>query len=128
MAYKAFGACIERFENKYPKAMECLDKDKTQMLAFYDFPAPHWTHIRTSNPIESVFASVRLRTNKTKSCGNRKTTLTMTYKLIEVAQNKWRRLRGFTLLADVINGVKFKDGEKVKPDQIQELPQAVHQI
>ena len=127
-AHKAFTTCIERFENKYPKAMECLGKDKTQMLAFYDFPAQHWTHIRTSNPIESVFASVRLRTNKTKSCGNRKTTLTMTYKLIEVAQNKWRRLRGFKLLADVINGVEFKDGEKVEPDQIQELPQAVHQI
>lgn len=118
-AYKAFDSTIKRFETKYPKAMACLKKDKESMLAFYDFPAEHWQHIRTTNPIESVFASIRLRTTKSKSCGSRKTTLAMTYKLMTVAQNKWRRLRGYRLLADVIQGIKFKDGERVEADQHQ---------
>ena len=113
-AYGAFNNCLRRFEAKYPKAMECLKKDKEQMLVFYDFPAEHWTHIRTTNPIESVFATVRLRTTRTKSCGSRKTTLAMAYKLITTAQKRWRRLRGYKLLAEVIKGVKFKDGERVE--------------
>ena len=116
-AYKAFDSAVKRFEAKYPGAMECLKKDKASMLAFYDFPAEHWQHIRTTNPIESVFASVRLRTTKSKSCGSRKTTLAMTYKLMTTAQNKWRRLRGYRLLAEVVEGVKFKDGERVELDQ-----------
>ena len=115
-AHKAFALCIEQFEVKYPKAMACLSKDQAQMLAFYDFPAEHWTHIRTTNPIESVFATIRLRTNKTKSCGSRKTTLAMTFKLATTAENNWRKLRGFRKLADVIQGVKFKDGEQVMQD------------
>jgi len=119
-AYKAFSSCVRRFEDKYPAAMKCLVKDKEAMLAFYDFPAVHWQHIRTSNPIESVFATVRLRTTRTKSCGSRKTTLSMAWKLMITAQNKWRRLRGYRLLADVIRGVEFKDGEEVKLDQLQE--------
>ncbi len=94
-------------------------KDKGSLLAFYDFPAEHWQHIRTTNPIESVFASVRLRTTKSKSCGSRKTTLAMTYKLMTTAENKWRRLRGYRLLADVVQGIKFKDGERVELDQQQ---------
>ena len=118
-AYKAFDTTIKRFEAKYAKAMECLKKDKMSMLAFYDFPAQHWQHIRTTNPIESVFASVRLRTTRSKSCGSRKTTLVMTYKLMTTAQHKWRRLRGYRLLADVVQGIKFKDGEQVKIDQQQ---------
>ena len=118
-AYKAFDTTLKRFEAKYTKAMECLKKDKVSMLAFYDFPAQHWQHIRTTNPIESVFASVRLRTTRSKSCGSRKTTLAMTYKLMTTAQHKWRRLRGYRLLADVIQGIKFKDGEQVKIDQQQ---------
>ena len=113
-AFKAFDKAVKRFESKYPGAMECLKKDKASMLAFYDFPAEHWQHIRTTNPIESVFASVRLRTTKTKSCGSRKTTLAMTYKLMTTAQNKWRRLRGYRLLADVVQGIKFKDDERVE--------------
>jgi len=125
-AYQAYEACTARFEAKYPKAMECLHKDKERLLAFYDFPAEHWAHLRTTNPIESVFATVRLRTGKTKNCGSRKTTLAMAYKLIVTAQKKWRRLRGYKLLADVIQGVKFKDGERVEPDQEQD--HAVHQI
>lgn len=118
-AYKAFDNTLKRFEAKYPGAMECLNKDKGSMLAFYDFPAEHWQHIRTTNPIESVFASVRLRTKKSKSCGSRKTTLAMTYKLMTTAESKWRRLRGYRLLADVVQGVKFKDGERVELDQQQ---------
>nr|WP_051309743.1 transposase [Desulfogranum japonicum] len=85
------------------------------MLAFYDFPAPHWQHIRTSNPIESTFATVRLRTAKTRGCVSRRTILSMVFKLGQSAQKKWRRLRGFKLLADVVRGVEFKDGERVVP-------------
>ncbi len=111
-AHQAFDNCIERFSPKYPKAMDCLSKDKETLLAFYDYPAEHWQHIRTTNPIESVFATVRLRTTKTKNCGSRTTTLTMAFKLIETAQKKWQRLRGYQLLADVITGVKFVNGIK----------------
>jgi len=115
-AGKAYDLCVQQFEVKYPKAMDCLGKNREEMLAFYDFPAEHWPHIRTTNPIESTFATIRLRTNKTKSCGSRKTTLAMVYKLATTAEKKWRRLRGFRKLADVIRGVKFKDGEEVKLD------------
>ncbi len=128
-AHKAFDSCVKRFEGKYPGAMECLGKDKKSMLTFYDFPAKHWQHIRTTNPIESVFATVRLRTMKTKNCGSRKTTLAMAWKLMTTAQNKWQRLRGYKLLADVVEGVKFKDGERVESDQAQGAPDmAIHQI
>lgn len=111
-AYKAFDNCVARFNPKYPKAMECLAKDKDSMLAFYDYPAENWQHIRTTNPVESVFATVRLRTAKTKNCGSRTTTLAMAFKLMETAQKKWFRLRGYNLLADVISGIKFVNGIK----------------
>ncbi len=111
-AYHAFLTFQKRFEAKYPKATDCLVKDKAEMLAFYDYPAEHWVHIRTTNPIESMFATVRLRTNKTKNCGNRKTTLMMAYKLMRSAETKWRRLRGFALLADVVKDVRFINGVK----------------
>lgn len=128
-AHKAFDSCVKRFEGKYAKAMECLAKDKESMLSFYDFPAEHWQHIRTTNPIESVFATVRLRTTKTKNCGSRNTTLAMAWKLMENAQKRWRRLRGYKLLADVVQGVKFKDGERVNMDLSQGTAEsAVHQI
>ncbi|WP_208609877.1 transposase, partial [Desulfofustis glycolicus] len=97
-----------------------------EMLAFYDFPASHWQHIRTSNPIESTFATVRLRTAKTRGCVARHTILSMVYKLGQSAQKKWRRLRGFRLLAEVIQGVKFKDGERVEPVKEGELDRAVN--
>jgi transposase-like protein len=119
-AYEAFDNCIERFSPKYPKAMECLVKDKDSMLAFYDYPAENWQHIRTTNPVESVFATVRLRTARTKNCGSRTTTLTMAFKLMEVAQKKWFRLRGYKLLADVIQGIKFVNGVKQNGDQKQQ--------
>src|SRR5690554_7546868 len=83
--------------------MECLKKDRDAMLAFYDFPAEHWTSIRTTNPIESAFATVRLRTAKMRNCGSRNTTLAMVFKLLETAQRRWNRLHGFTLLTLVVN-------------------------
>lgn len=101
---------MKRFEPKYPGAVECLKKDRGTLLSFYDFPAEHWIHIRTTNPVESVFSTVRLRTDKIKNCNSRTTTLTMAFKLIENAQAKWRSLKGYNFLADVISGVVFKDG------------------
>ena len=124
-AYKAFNVAISTYSGKYPKAMYCLEKDKDEMLAFYDFPAPHWQHIRTSNPIESTFATVRLRTAKTRGCVARRTILSMVYKLGQSAQKKWRRLRGFKLLAEVIRGVQFKDGERIDLLNEGELNRAV---
>ena len=91
--------------------MECLKKDKEKLLAFYDFPAMHWQHIRSTNVIESTFATVRHRTTKTKNCGSRKTNLAMAFKLAKCAEKDWRKLRGFKLLADIINGVTFVDGD-----------------
>jgi transposase-like protein len=94
-ACKAFSAAISIYSDKYPKAMQCLLKDKDQTPAFYNFPAAHWQHIRTSNPIESTFATVRLRTAKTRGCVSRQTILSMVYKLGQSSQKKWRKLRGF---------------------------------
>ena len=112
-AHKAFDTTLARFTAKYPRAMECLAKDRESMLAFYDFPAEHWVSIRTTNPIESAFATVRLRTSKTRNCGSRNTTLAMVYKLLQSAQKRWNRLKGFQLLTLVVNNVKFQDGEQV---------------
>ena len=112
-AYKAFDNALERFGAKYTKAMDCLKKDKEELLAFYDFPAEHWLHIRTTNPIESAFATVRLRTKKSKNCGSRDTTLAMVYKLMQTAEKRWIKIRGFRLLKLVVNNVEFKDGIKV---------------
>jgi transposase-like protein len=116
-ANKAMNDCISRYNVKYPKATKCLEKDREALLTFYDFPAEHWGHLRTSNPIESVFATVRLRTTKSKNCGSRATTLAMVLKLMETAQKRWHRLRGYNLLADVITGVKFSDGIKQQQDK-----------
>lgn len=113
LAYAAFDRAQSRFSAKYPKAMECLAKDKEEMLAFYDFPAEHWSHIRTTNPIESTFATVRLRTKRTRNCGSRETTLAMVFKLLETAQTRWKRIKGFKLLTLVVNNVVFKDGEQL---------------
>ena len=113
-AHKAFDRALVRFESKYPGAMERLRKDREELLAFYDFPAEHWVHIRTTNPIESTFATVRLRTKRARNCGSRETTLAMVYKLLESAQKNWKRIKGFNLLTLVVNNVKFKDGEQVQ--------------
>jgi transposase-like protein len=113
-ACKAFETMVSIYSSKYPKAMECLEKDQEELLAFYDFPATHWQHIRTSNPIESTFATVRLRTAKTRGCVSRQTILSLVYQLGQSAQKRWRKLRGFKLLAEVIQGVPFKNGERVE--------------
>jgi len=112
-AIKAMGKFEATYQAKYPKAAECLLKDKDELLAFYDFPAEHWQHLRTSNPIESTFSTVRLRTSKTKGAGSRTACLAMAFKLVESAQNHWRKLNGSTLLPAVVAGVIFKDGTKL---------------
>ncbi len=99
--------------------MKCLVKDKEQMLAFYDFSAIHWQHIRTSNPIESTFATVRLRTVKSRNAASRASILSMVFKLTQSVENRWKRIRGFKLLADEIEGVKFTDGEKQELEQME---------
>jgi transposase-like protein len=93
--------------------MDCLAKDRNALLAFYDFPAEHWVHIRTTNPIESTFATVRLRTDRMRNCGSRETTLTMLFKLLQSAQKGWKRIKGFRKLELVVNNVQFRNGEQV---------------
>lgn len=109
-ALDAFGEFVERYRAKYPKAVYCLVKDKDVLFTFYDFPAEHWVHLRTTNPIESTFATVRHRTRQTKGCGSRLATLTMVFKLAMEAERHWRRLNGHQLIAKVIAGVPFVDG------------------
>jgi len=113
-ALVAFEQFVVAFGAKYPKAIECLVKDREALLAFYDFPAEHWIHIRTTNPIESTFATIRHRTERTKGCLTRDGMLSMIFKLGMSAEKNWRRLRGFEWLAKVINGVKFRDGIEVQ--------------
>lgn len=113
IALKAYGEFLKLYTAKYPGACKCLEKDKGQLFTFYDFPADHWAHIRTTNPIESAFATVRHRTRQTKGCGSRMATLTMVFKLVKVAEEGWRRLRGFALLSKIVSGIKFKNGEEV---------------
>jgi transposase-like protein len=112
-AIKALDRFVATYQAKYPKVVECLLKDQDDLLAFYDFPAEHWAHLRTSNPIESTFATVRLRTSKTKGAGSRAACLAMAFKLVESAQNRWRKLNGSMLLPAVVAGVIFKDGTKL---------------
>ncbi|HEY7329645.1 MAG TPA: IS256 family transposase, partial [Gemmataceae bacterium] len=109
-AEKAFDLFVATYEAKYAKAVGCLVKDREELLALYDFPAQHWVHLRTTNPIESTFATVRLRTTKTKGSGSRSACLTMVFKLMESASKKWRLLNGSSLLSKVIAGVRFVDG------------------
>jgi len=117
-AEKAFNLFVEMYQDKYPKAASCLAKDREALLAFYDFPAVHWQHIRTTNPIESTFSTIRHRSRQTKGCVTRQTMLSLAYKLAMSAEPKWRKLRGFDHLAKVITGVKFKDGiETQEPDR-----------
>jgi len=111
-ALKAFDLFVQTFEAKYPKAVECLVKDQEVLLTFYDFPAEHWIHLRTTNPIESTFATVRLRTVRTKGSGSRSACLAMVFKLAQCAEKHWRRINGKELIPEVIRGVKFVDGIK----------------
>lgn len=111
-ARAAFDLFIDTFEAKFPKATECLLRDRDELLALYDFPAQHWQSIRTSNPIESAFATIRHRTKRTKGCLSRDGMLHMMFKLGQCAEKSWHKLRGFAHLADVIQGVKFINGIK----------------
>ena len=112
-AHQAFDLFLRTYEAKYPKAVECLKKDREALLAFYDFPAEHWGHLRTTNPIESTFATVRLRTTRTKGSGSRLACLTMVYKLMQSAAKRWRLLNGSHFLVEVLKGTLFTDGTLV---------------
>ena len=118
-ALLAFDAFIETWGVKYDRATECLIKDRDALLAFYDFPAGHWKHLRTTNVIESSFATVRHRTVRSKGCLSNKTALAMIFKLAEAAEKSWRRLDGYSQLPKVILGVKFTDGIEVVRSQAQ---------
>ena len=109
-ALKAYDGFLRLYQAKFPAACECLEKDKEDLFTFYDFPAEHWVHLRTTNPIESTFATVRLRTVRTKGCGSRTATLTMVYKLAEQAEKHWRRMNAHELIPLVIRGAVFVDG------------------
>ena len=112
-AAKAFAA---EFGVKWPKAAAKITDDLDVLLAFYDYPAEHWVHLRTTNPIESTFATVRLRTDKVRGCFSRETVLTMVFRLAQCAEKTWRRLNGSPLLADVLAGIRYIDG--VHPNRI----------
>lgn len=120
-AQRAFATFVQTYEPKYPKAVECVAKDQDALLAFYDFPAAHWIHLRTTNPIESTFATVRLRTVKSRGCGSRATILSTVFKLAQSAEQRWRTLRGAEMLGKVITGVQFKNGVEVSKKDRQQI-------
>ena len=113
-ADQAWANSMELYEKKYPKACQCLSKDQEALFTFYDFPAEHWTHLRTTNPIESTFATVRHRTRQTKGNGSRQATLAMVFQLLRQAEGKWRKLNGSHQLDKIIAGVIFIDGDEQK--------------
>lgn len=115
-AERAFDLFVATYEQKYPQAVECLAKDREVLLTFYAFPAEHWVHIRTTNPIESTFSTVRLRTDKTRGCLSRQTALTMVFKLCQSAQKRWHRLNGAQHMRDVLEGAEFQDGIRVESE------------
>lgn len=116
-ALAAYERFLGNYRLKYPRACDCLEKDKDVLFTFYDYPAEHWAHLRTTNPIESTFATVRLRTQRTKGCGSRLATLTMVYKLGLEAQKCWRRLNGAEKIAKVVTGTRFVDGVELTQNQ-----------
>jgi transposase-like protein len=109
-AEKNFDVFIETYEAKYPKSAECLEKDRDVLLNFYSYPAEHWKHIRTSNPIESTFATVRLRTKKVRNCFSSQTVVTMAFQLCRCAEKRWQKINAVKKLAKIIEGVQFVDG------------------
>lgn len=113
-AEAAFDRFIGKYGAKHDKAATCLAKDRAALLAFYDFPAEHWKHVRSANPIESTFATVRLRTDKTKGCPSRETGLAMVLKLAKSAERYWRRLDGANRLGQLIEDIRFREGEPVQ--------------
>jgi len=116
-AERAIDAFVAEFEAKWPKAAGKLSKDREQLLAFYDFPAEHWRHLRSTNPIESSFATVKLRTRVTKGAGSKDAALAMAYKLLDAAQDRWRMINGAELVKELLDGATFKDGTKVTDDE-----------
>jgi len=124
---------VRQFGDKYPKAAAKLTKDRVVLLTFYDFPAAHWKHLRTTNPIESAFATVRARTRVTKGAGSRRRGLTMAYKLLDTAQDRWRKVNSPELVIQVRAGIEFKDGIRVerRTDQSRDAaqtPDPIHRI
>jgi putative transposase len=109
---RRFQRFIEVYATKWPRTAECLEKDRAELLAFYDFPAEHWQHLRTSNPIESTFATVRVRTYRTKGPGSREAGLAMAFKLARKAESRWRKLNGAEKLQDLIDGIVFVNGQR----------------
>lgn len=120
-AYQAFDRFLATYGAKYPKATEKLVKDREGLLAFYDFPAEHWQHLRTTNPIESTFATVRHRTTRSKNCLSRPTFLGLAFKLVQEAEKSWRRIRGADRLPELMQGVVFNDGIPVTDDPSEQL-------
>jgi transposase-like protein len=127
-ALKAWNRFESMFKDRYPAAVECLNKDKTALLTFYDFPAEHWRSIRTTNPIESIFATVRHRSSKTKGCVARSTMLALVFKLVESAAKSWKRLAGLERLAEVIEGLPFVDGRKRNSQHVGESASASEEV
>ena len=123
-AIAAFDHFLKTYRAKYPKAADKLVKDRDALLAFYDFPAEHWIHLRTTNPIESTFATVRHRTTRTKNCVSRSTFLGLAFKLIQEAQKSWRRIRGVERIDEMLAGIVFKDGAPGPIDETQQQPLA----
>jgi len=113
-AVEAFGDFLKEYQAKYPKACECLQKDREELFTFYDFPAEHWIHLRTTNPIESTFATVRHRQRQTKGNGSRMAALTMAFKLAREAEKHWNKIHQYGLLLKIVTGVKFEDGVELK--------------
>lgn len=120
-AHQAFERFLASYQAKYPKAAEKLSQDRDSLLAFYDFPAEHWQHIRTTNPVESTFATVRHRTTRTRNCVSRETFLGLACKLVEEAEKTWCRIRGADKIEELSKGTVFKDGEPVNDDPPQKL-------
>ena len=118
-ALVAYNSFFSLYGKKFPEACECLAKDKEVLFTFYDYPAEHWIHVRTTNPIESTFATVRLRTEKTKGCGTRLATLTMVFKLVLETKKTWKKIKGYRLIPKVLDGVTFVDGEL--PDEEEQV-------
>ncbi len=116
-ASRAIDGFVAEFEPKWPKAAGKLTKDRDALLAFYDFPAEHWRHLRSTNPIESSFATVKLRTRVTKGAGSKDAALAMAYKLLDAAQDRWRMINGAELVKELLDGATFKDGTKVTDDE-----------
>jgi transposase-like protein len=119
-AIRAFDIFLKTYAAKYPKATEKLTRDRDALLAFYDFPAEHWVHLRTSNPVESTFATVRHRSTQTKNCLSRATFLGLAFKLVQEAQKSWRRIQGADRIAELLNGTVFKDGVPLPDDASQQ--------